>query len=111
MMLVGIAGPAINVAIAIMLSFCLKLGLFSGIIELIGLVIFINLILAIFNMIPIPPLDGSRLVMGLLPNDIGRQYGRLERYGILIIFILLPLGLVDKIILPITIICAHILGV
>ena len=44
MMLVGIAGPAINVALAIVLSFCLKLGLFSGVVELISLVIFINLI-------------------------------------------------------------------
>lgn len=111
MMLVGIAGPAINVVIAIVLSFFLKFNLFSGATELISLAIFINLILAIFNMIPIPPLDGSRLAMGLLPSNIGRYYGRLERYGILIIFALLPLGLFEKIVLPITVICAHILGV
>lgn len=111
MMLVGMAGPAINVALAILLSFFLKSGFSSGITEIVGLAIFINLILAIFNMIPIPPLDGSRLVMGFLPRDIGVQYGRLERYGILIVFALLPLGLFEKIVLPIVIICGQLLGV
>ncbi len=111
MMLVGMAGPAINVVLAVLLSLTLKLGLASGINELIGLAIFINLILAIFNMIPIPPLDGSRLVMGLLPQKIGVQYGRLERFGILIVFALLPLGLFEKVVLPVVIICGHFLGV
>ena len=111
MMLVGMAGPAINVVIAILLSFFLKSGLSSGIIEIIGLAIFINLILAIFNMVPIPPLDGSRLVMGLLPKNIGMQYGKIERYGILIVFALLPLGLFHKIVLPVVVLCGQLLGV
>lgn len=111
MMLVGLAGPAINVVLAILLSFCLRLDFSSSIIEIIGLTIFINLILAIFNMIPIPPLDGSRVVMGLLPKNVALQYGRLERYGILIIFALLPLGLFDKVVLPIVIRCGQFLGV
>jgi len=111
MMLVGLAGPAINVVLAILLSLVLKLDLTSGVTELIGLAIFINLILAIFNMIPIPPLDGSRLMMGLLPQKIGVQYGRLERFGILIVFALLPLGLFEKVVLPVVIICGQFLGV
>ena len=110
-MLVGVAGPAINVVIAVVLSLCLKLGFPSIVNELLGLAVFINLILAIFNMVPIPPLDGSRLVMGLLPRNIGLQYGRLERFGILIVFALLPLGLFDKLVLPIVIICGQFLGV
>jgi len=110
MMWVGMAGPAVNVVLAIFLSICLKINIFSGIAELLGLAIYINLILAIFNMIPIPPLDGSRLVMGLLPKNIGLQYGRLERYGIVIVFILLP-WLFRKIVSPIVIICCQFLGV
>ena len=111
MMLVGIAGPAINVVLAIILSVILRMDLSLYANGIIVLAIFINLILAIFNMVPIPPLDGSRVVMGLLPPDIGRQYGRLERYGIVIIFILLPYGLWDKIVFPITIMCVQLLGV
>lgn len=111
MMLVGMAGPAMNVVLAVLLSLCLKLNLLSGMLETVGLAIFINLILAIFNMVPIPPLDGSRLVMGLLPPKIGLQYSRLERYGILIVFALLPFGLFNKIVLPITVFCGQLLGV
>jgi len=111
MMWVGMAGPAINIVLAVFLSLCLKLGLSSNIKDMIGLAIFINLILAVFNMVPIPPLDGSRLVMGLLPRNIGLQYGRLERYGILIVFALLPFGLFHKVVLPIVIVCGEVLGV
>jgi len=111
MMLVGIAGPAVNIAAAILFSVVLRLTLAPAVHEFVGLAIFINLILAIFNMVPIPPLDGSRLVMGLLPRQIGMQYGRLERYGILIVFALLPFGLFHKVVLPITIFCAQLLGV
>ena len=111
MMLVGLAGPAVNVVLAIFLSLCLKLDLVAGIAQLISLAIFINLILAIFNMVPIPPLDGSRLVMGLLPRDLRLQYSRLERFGILIVFALLPFGLFHKLVLPIVLYCGQILGV
>lgn len=52
----------------------------------------INLILAIFNMIPIPPLDGSRLVAAVLPTRLAVQYLSIERFGFIIIFGLLWLG-------------------
>ncbi len=45
----------------------------------------LNLVLAIFNMIPIPPLDGSRIVLSLLPAPLARSYARLERYGFMIL--------------------------
>lgn len=51
--------------------------------------IFINLILAIFNLIPIPPLDGSHVVYHLLPAGAGRRYRALGRYGLLVLFGLL----------------------
>ncbi|MGD8469723.1 MAG: site-2 protease family protein [Desulfobacterales bacterium] len=57
--------------------------------------VIINCVLALFNLIPIPPLDGSRIVMMLLPVVLRRPYARLERFGMIIIFVLLitgPLG-------------------
>jgi Zn-dependent protease len=58
-------------------------------------------ILAIFNLIPIPPLDGSRIVMGLLPRHLVPAYLKLERFGFLIIFALLWLGVLNHLIWPI----------
>jgi Zn-dependent protease len=111
MMWVGLAGPAINVALAIVFSQMLKLSLSPANRELIILAIFINLLLAIFNMVPIPPLDGSRLLMGLLPNNLAISYARLERYGLFIVVGLLYVGLFERIVLPVVDFCGHLLGV
>jgi Zn-dependent protease len=57
--------------------------------------VIINCVLALFNLIPIPPLDGSRIALMLLPAALRRPYARLERFGMIIIFVLLitgPLG-------------------
>ncbi len=57
----------------------------------------INLILGFFNLIPIPPLDGSRIVAALIPFEAARQYLSIERFGFIIIFGMLWLGLLDPI--------------
>jgi Zn-dependent protease len=54
-----------------------------------GNMILINAILAVFNMLPIPPLDGGRVAVGLLPDFLARPLSRLERYGMLIIIMLI----------------------
>lgn len=62
--------------------------------------IFINLILMIFNLIPIPPLDGSKILAAFLPSDLAFRYLSLERYGFLFILIFIMFGF--QIILPLT---------
>lgn len=62
--------------------------------------IVINLLLMILNLIPIPPLDGSRVVTSILPNRLAWQYNRLESFGLIILVILLITGILGKIIFP-----------
>ncbi|MEW6457352.1 MAG: site-2 protease family protein [Acidobacteriota bacterium] len=59
--------------------------------------LFINLTLAIFNLIPIPPLDGSNVLLGLLPRNLYLQYQKIFPYGFLILFLFLYLGVIDLI--------------
>ena len=58
----------------------------------------INIILAAFNLIPLPPLDGSKILMGFAPQSVQKSLAGLERYGLLIIIALLYLGVLDPII-------------
>jgi len=101
MIWVGLAGPCANIILAILISFVIKLNI--ALIPFVALKYFmlLNLVLAIFNLIPIPPLDGSRVVMGLLPPKAAFQYMQLERFGFVLIVIMLYLGLFQSIIWPI----------
>ena len=92
MMLVALAGPATNILIALVLAKALMFGIFPVLSEVFFYAILLNLALAIFNLIPIPPLDGSRIVSGLLPDALERKYASLEPYGLLILIVLLNLG-------------------
>ena len=112
MIWVALAGPAVNIFLAFLFSQLLKLDLPSWTVEIFEAAVFLNLLLAFFNLIPVPPLDGSRVVMGLLPSRYLSFYGRLESYGILIVFVLLVyFHLIEKVILPLVIYAGNLLGV
>ncbi len=111
MIWVGLAGPMVNMFIILILNLLIKFSPNHEIYSLIGFAIYVNLLLAAFNLIPVPPLDGSRIVMGILPARLAIYYARLERYGILIVLMLLYFNLLDFILKPMINLLATLLGV
>jgi Zn-dependent protease len=100
MVLVAAAGPTMNIALAIIaaLSFHLIVYLPAVAAQWVALnlknALIINVVLAVFNLFPLPPLDGGRIVVGLLPNGLAKKFARLEPYGLIILIgllIVLPL--------------------
>jgi Zn-dependent protease len=101
--IIAIAGPLSNFAIAILAALLLKLNLvLGGLVQPIFLqiVIILNLSLMVFNLVPIPPLDGSKVLFALLPARYSRIQYALERYGlwILLIFIFFGFSLIIPVI-------------
>ena len=113
MLWVGLSGPLANIILAVILSLIMKVahGLPGVITHLILQGILINLTLAVFNLMPIPPLDGSRIFISILPAKLARQYAGIDRYGFIILFILLYFRFFDYIIWPIVNILLGILRV
>ncbi len=93
--LISIAGPISNILLAIICSIILRLPALSGTGPfaiagvLLGTIVFYNIMLAIFNLVPIHPLDGFKIVEGLLPEAQAREWHELERFGIIFLIILL----------------------
>ena len=104
MMLVGAAGPASNLVMAALAAVALGLMMRAAgqgepsagmrfVAENLVNFLSINVFLAFFNLLPLPPFDGSHIVEGLLPEDLARTYGALRRYGmslILLLIVVLP---------------------
>lgn len=96
MILVALAGPAVNIILAFCLVQLANIKFLPHVIErylVWGVVL--NLGLALFNMIPVPPLDGSRVVSGILPRAWARAYSYLEPFGIVIVIVLLNMKAFD----------------
>jgi Zn-dependent protease len=68
---------------------------------MVGWSVKINAILGIFNLVPIPPLDGGRVLVGVLPEETAEQYSKIEPYGFFIVLILLFTGVLTTFIFPI----------
>jgi len=92
--LVAAAGPATNLLLALIFSVIIRsadaIGMSASFIEISWYVVYINILLALFNMIPLPPLDGSKILMAILPFPLQQKYRQfaswIEQYGFLAMF-------------------------
>ncbi|SHO48640.1 site-2 protease family protein [Desulfopila aestuarii] len=116
MLWVALAGPLTNLTLAVLSAMLAKFVWFLAsvlpatplvagvLVPVNGMLIasvWINLLLCIFNFLPIPPLDGSRILVGILPDKLALSYLKFEKYGFILVLILAFSGILSKIILPI----------
>lgn len=105
MMYVALAGPGANLAVAfialLVLFICLSLGLTKlWVIQTLQLICNYNLIFAVFNLLPIPPLDGSKVLANYLPARFADQYEEFGRYGTFVLIALVWIGVIGTILYP-----------
>jgi Zn-dependent protease len=112
MILIGASGPLANFLLAFLLSLLLRfLHLPVYLNFIVQNLILINVVLGVFNLIPIPPLDGSRIVSGLLPRDLAYQYALIEPYGFLILIVFLWMGIFNRVVWPLVNLTLNLFGV
>ena len=114
LILVSLAGPATNFLIAFIAGFILKIlygipasnnfvyyKVLLPLAIILKFTVQLNIALCFFNLLPVPPLDGSKILMSILPENLNRYYSYLEPFGFVIILILLFTNILDKILIPI----------
>ncbi len=104
-LLVALAGPAANLAIAFValaaMAVLFKAGLFSeGVRLVLSMMVLYNINFAIFNLLPLPPLDGSKVLMVLLPGRFAYELMKLERYSFIILIFLMMTPFLTMILIP-----------
>lgn len=128
MMIVALAGPGMNLALAVIAALLLALFrasepapslgayfVYSNLINFIA----INVFLALFNLLPMPPFDGGHVVQGLLPRRLARRYARLQRFGFPLFILLLLVvpklfpgaNIVERVVVPPVLALMRLLGV
>jgi len=109
MLFVAAAGPASNLLMAMFWAFILTLalrtpvpvlGLRQFLLSMAQIGITFNVLIAIFNLIPIPPLDGGRVLRGMVPETLGRKLDAVEPYGLILVMGLLALGILGRLLWP-----------
>ncbi|MBE1237596.1 site-2 protease family protein [Phaeovibrio sulfidiphilus] len=99
MALVALAGPCTNLILAILSALLIHIAVLlpdavaSPLVSMLSFSIVINCVVALLNLLPLPPLDGGRIVIGLLPERLAYRYARIERFGmplLIVIMFLLP---------------------
>jgi Zn-dependent protease len=106
MLWVAAAGPASNFVMALFWALMIKLSvtapnIYSEPMALMGQAgVMINVVLMVLNLLPLPPLDGGRIAVSLLPNHLAFKYAQIERYGFIILIVLLATGILGRIMEP-----------
>ena len=110
-MVIAAAGPASNIVLAVIASLVLRgiapasadaleEGLVSPLATVLESAIYINVLLAVFNMVPVPPLDGGNVLAGLLRGPVGQAFERIRPYGFMILYGLMLTGVLSALITP-----------
>lgn len=118
MAIVAMAGPLANIAMAFFWGMIAKIGVMvdAGDHHWVALIymgaagIQINVILAVLNLIPLPPLDGSNILIGMLPRRAAYQYSRITPYGFIILLVLMFSGVLSKIMMPMVYLLINLVG-
>ncbi|MCL4790798.1 MAG: site-2 protease family protein [Gammaproteobacteria bacterium] len=110
MIAVAAAGPASNLLMAVLWAVVFRLalgweqpqlGARQFLLSMSQIGITFNVLLAVFNLIPIPPLDGGRVLRGLLPERYGLRLDAAERWGLILVLLLLTFGILGRVLLPV----------
>lgn len=111
-MFIAAAGPISNLLQAVVWAIALRMlsvNADHGALDFLRSAVFINLLLAFFNLIPVPPLDGGNVMLGLLPPRLAVPYSQLRQYGFLVLYALMLTGVASALIMPPTIFLLRIL--